>query len=188
MMKKLLLTVSVIWLLVLFGCQQAEINMSSTATSYPTSTPPLDTATDVIKPTITKTAVPTLFYFWSYTATPNPDATAKPTVTAPPSRFSQGELPNNLWIEEYNTDTINNNSNIILRYPERGGVYYYPKGGLIDGKLFQAKERVVSGLYGEIYATLDGEEFANIECGQVSPIETVITAWTYENHWIRHYR
>jgi len=185
-MKKLPVIISAI--LVLCGCEQLGIStpisaISATITSN-TSTPEIYTATALVEPFATKTTIPTLVYYWYPTITPDPKETPEPTITAPPSRFYLEDLSSGLWIEEYDLNSPTKNQGSNNRHPNSGSFYFFPKGGLIDGKLFQATEKVISHQYGEIYATLDGKEIATIECGQISPIETVITAWTYENHWI----
>jgi hypothetical protein len=175
------------------GCKQTAISTPIAVTS--TTTPvfaalPSSTATESPKPAITETPWPTLVYYFYPSLTPDPKRTPptpQPTITAPPSRNPPLVLPDGLKLEEYkitekDVDVIE--SPVEARHPNRGGWYYWPKGGMIDGKLFQAQEKIIDHRYAEIHATLDNNEIFVVECGFATPLPTVITAWVYGNHWI----
>lgn len=128
--------------------------------------------------TPTETLLPTLVYDYRTF----PKDSIQPTITAPPSRFFSGTLPNGLELEEYPTTNTNDytlSDFVYDRHPESGGLYYFPKGGLIDGKLFWTTET-----HSEIHAFLDGEQITTIKCPPSTFSRSVINAWTYENHWI----
>jgi len=193
-MKKLTI-ITAIWALALCGCQQNTVTSSKTltveitATFTPAILPSL-IPTETPKATITETPIPTLVYYLFPSITPDPKKTPRtpyPTITAPATRFSKEILPGDLGIEEYKIDpeeTESIASLVSFRHPNKGGWYFWPKGGMIDGKLFQAAGKTVPNKPVEIRATLDGDEIFVIECGQITPLPTVITAWTYDNHWI----
>lgn len=132
-----------------------------------------------------ETLIPTLVYdYRTY-----PKIENQPTITASPPSLTSSIFPKNLFIEEYQVDSKENTiliDNVYDRHPNSGGVYLYfhPKGGIIDGKVFQAVEKVVSNGSIEIHATINGENIAVIECGAASPSTSLITAWAYKTHWI----
>lgn len=188
-MKKII-AVAMIPLIFLCGCGQ---NMTPVLTVTLTVTPsesPTSTATLTPSPENTETPWPTLIYYLYPTITPDPYRTPlppEPTVTAPPPRNPPIVLPEGLNIDEYQItekDVYAIESLVSSRYPPKGGWYYWPKGGMLDGKFFLASEIIREYRYAEIHATLDGIEIFSVDCGNVTPLPTVITAWTYGQHWI----
>lgn len=157
-----------------------------TATSSPVVSPTL-TTTPTLKST--ETPYPTLVYYLYSTITPDPNKTPlppQPTITAPPSRNPPIILPDGLDIEEYpitQKDVYAIESPIISRHLNKGGWFYWPKGGIINGKLFHAEEISINDHVG-IRATLDNEEIFVVDCEYVTTYPTVITAWVYDKHWI----
>jgi hypothetical protein len=183
--------VSIIFVMAVCGCGQ-KINSMLTATSTAPhiSEMPSSITSETPKAGVTETPWPTLIYYLYPTITPNPERTPptpQPTITAPPRKISPTVLPSNLGIEEYRITEKDNPSIETLafsRHTNPGGWYYWPKGGLIDGKLFQATEKIISYQFAEIHATLAGTEIFVEDCGQVMPFSNLITAWAYEEHWI----
>lgn len=191
-MRKLFAVV-IISSVLLCGCgQNATLTptiVPLTVTSSPSSSPK-STAAVTLSAKNTETPWPTLIYYLYPTITPDPNRTAlppKPTITAPPPRNPPIILPEGLKIDEYEitvNDIYDIQSLASFRYPNKGGWHYWPKGGILDGKLFLASERVREHLYSEIHATLDKTEIFSIDCGKITPLPAVITAWTYGQHWI----
>jgi len=101
-----------------------------------------------------------------------PNRTPESTITAPPPRNPLLKLPPGLEIEEYpitEKDVYAIESLAYSRYPNKGGWHYGPKGGMIDGKLFLAGERIKDHRYAEIHATLDKNEIFSVDCGNITP-------------------
>jgi len=193
MSREKFIIASIIPVIILCGCEQRTFSALATPTLTTTSSPvvmPTLTITVTPQPENTETPWPTLIYYLGSTNTPDPDKTSpppQPTITAPPPRSPSFQLPDKLEIEEYpidNEDALNIESLVSSRHPNRGGWYYWPKGGKIDGKNFLASAVAREHLYAEIHATLDDHEIFTMDCGKVTPLPTVITAWTYGQHWI----
>lgn len=122
---------------------------------------------------------PTLIY--ESTATAIPDGvtvTAEPTSTAPPRRASIPDLPDNMYIEEYPVDSKWGSGEGSSRHPDKGGRFENPNGGMIGEKLF-----IAEGSMDSISAFLGEEKVLMKKC-PMSPVLSVITAWTYQDHWI----
>lgn len=191
-MKKSI-TVAIISFLFLCGCGQNITHTPTVTTLTVTPSPsnlPTSTATITPSPENTETPWPTLIYYLYPTITPDPNRIPlppKPTITAPPPRNPPIVLPEGLGIDEYQItkkDVYTIESLAYSRYPNKGGWHYWPKGGMIDGKLFLASESVREHQYAEIHATLENNEIFSVDCGNVPPLPAVITAWTYGQHWI----
>jgi hypothetical protein len=91
-------------------------------------------------------------------------------------------MPGNLFIEEFGQENNATWEEILYRHPNKGGWYFWPRGGALDGKLFDAEE-ISFHTYSEIHATLDDQLIFSTKC-EISTLRAVITAWTYNNHWI----
>ena len=181
-------TIAIISFIVLCGCGQNITPFPPATTStvgfpvvaVPTSTPKLEN---------TETPWPTLIYSLYPTITLDPNKTPlhpQPTITAPPLRGSPIALPYGLDIEEYQItqkDVYRIELPVYSRHLNKGGWHYWPMGGIINGKLFQAEQAVVNNHVG-IRATLGKDEIFLLDCGNPTPLPTVITAWTYGQHWI----
>lgn len=189
-MKKSII-VAIILLITLSACGQNITPVPAEATLTITSSPIalLPSTTPTPKLENTETPWPTLIYYLYPTITPDPNKTPlppRPTITAPPLRNPALTLPYGLSIEEFqitkkDVDAIE--SPVFARHRNKGGWHYWPKGGMMDGKFFQAKEEVIDNSLA-IRATLDDEQIFLIDCGKGTALPTVITAWVHGQHWI----
>jgi hypothetical protein len=181
--------VSIFLIITTCSCRQNSIT-SSTVPPIATNTlkAPLSTAAETPTPESTSKPLPTLIYNWYPIPLPDSKRTSStpmPTITAPPPRNPPVILPGGLDIEEYEITKKDINtipSPVYIRHPNAGGWYYWPKGGIINGFLFQAKEENKNHTV-EIHATLGDDEIFAEDCS-VTPFPTVITAWVYGEHWI----
>ena len=190
--------IAIILAITIYGCKQNSIStpMAVTSATPPiftsqplstaTKTPTLNFPLSITKPKATKQRVtetpwPTLIYLITVTPDSHSSPTPPPTITAPPSRNPPLVLPEGLGLEEYKItkkDIYTIESPVISRHENRGGWYYWPNGGMLDGKLFQALDKDPG-----IYATLDDKKIFVVDC-KPNPTRNVITAWTYGKHWI----
>lgn len=193
------LIVAVLFCIILLaGCNSliTQVAATPTQTSLPaTATPslPMSAPTETLLPTLTETPLPTLIYL--ITATPDPKKTPlvhiqTPTITAPPERSQPLKLPGGLSIEEYpmNGEGVYTTMETLVeaRHPERerGGRYWWPKGGTINGKLFEAREDTDAHYFVKIVAILGGVKVFEVDCGYSQVLPSLITAWVYQNQWI----
>lgn len=135
-------------------------------------------------------STPTLIYSIYPYPTPTVDIkiTPEPTITPPLPVDLEKPLPNGLSIEEYkiNRDEVYAiESPVSVRHRNKGGWYFWPKGGVIGNNLFRASNGITDDNSTMVIITyLNDQQQSVIDCGRSFEFGPLITAWTYHNQWI----